>query len=69
MSLVTPQVWVEWIGDFGLDTLYYGEFQNSRLGADLSARVTWSSRIPAQHINTYPEQNFTQGNEWIPTTS
>ncbi|KAJ9704034.1 hypothetical protein PVL29_005357 [Vitis rotundifolia] len=68
-AVITPQGWLPWSGNFALKTLYYGEFSNSGLGVSLSARVTWSSQIPAQHINTYSVQNFIQGNEWIPATS
>lgn len=64
-ALVTPQGWMPWSGDFALNTLYYGEFGNTGLGANLSARVPWSSQIPAEHIITYSVQNFIQGDEWL----
>ncbi|KAL2342931.1 hypothetical protein Fmac_004216 [Flemingia macrophylla] len=66
-ALVTPQGWMPWSGDFALKTLYYGEFQNKGPGADLSQRVPWSSKIPADHVLTYSVQNFIQGNE-IPSS-
>ncbi|KAJ6733694.1 PECTINESTERASE [Salix koriyanagi] len=68
-ALVTPQGWMPWSGDFALKTLYYGEFENSGPGSDSSQRVTWSSRIPAEHVATYSVQNFIQGDEWISTSS
>lgn len=68
-ALITPGGWMPWTGDFALKTLYYGEFENTGPGADLSGRVPWSSRIPAEHVDTYSVQNFIQGNEWIPTSS
>ncbi|KAK7247561.1 hypothetical protein RIF29_42446 [Crotalaria pallida] len=64
-AIVTPQGWSPWDGDFALKTLYYGEFENSGPGSDLSQRVPWSSKIPAEHVLTYSAQNFIQGNEWI----
>ncbi|KAK9071590.1 hypothetical protein SSX86_008018 [Deinandra increscens subsp. villosa] len=66
-ALITPQGWMPWAGDFALQTLYYGEFGNSGSGSDLSGRVTWSSRIPADHVNVYSVGNFLQGyqnNSW-----
>ncbi|XP_019464126.1 PREDICTED: probable pectinesterase/pectinesterase inhibitor 51 isoform X3 [Lupinus angustifolius] len=63
--LVTPQGWMPWDGDFALKTLYYGEFENSGPGSDLSQRVPWSSKIPAEHVLTYSAQNFIQGDDWI----
>ncbi|CAK9162534.1 unnamed protein product [Ilex paraguariensis] len=68
-ALVTPQGWLPWSGDFALKTLYYGEFGNSGAGSSLSARVSWSSQIPAEHVFSYSVQNFIQGGEWIPTSS
>ncbi|KDP24790.1 hypothetical protein JCGZ_25411 [Jatropha curcas] len=67
-ALITPQGWLPWDGDFALKTLYYGEFKNSGPGSDLSQRVTWSSQIPAEHVNAYSVQNFIQGDDWIPTS-
>uniref|UniRef100_A0A2N9H6L8 pectinesterase n=1 Tax=Fagus sylvatica TaxID=28930 RepID=A0A2N9H6L8_FAGSY len=67
-ALVTPQGWMPWSDDFALKTLYYGEFGNSGLGSTLSQRVTWSSKIPAEHIYTYSVENFIQGDEWIPSS-
>ncbi|XP_071735486.1 probable pectinesterase/pectinesterase inhibitor 51 [Rutidosis leptorrhynchoides] len=63
-ALIAPQGWMPWTGDFALKTLYYGEFENSGKGSDLSARVNWSSRIPADHVNVYSTGNFLQGDQW-----
>lgn len=63
-ALITPQGWMPWTGDFALKTLYYGEFDNTGMGADLSGRVTWSSQIPADHVNVYSVGNFLQGDQW-----
>lgn len=68
-ALVTPQGWMPWSGDFALKTLYYGEFNSSGAGGNVSARVPWSNQIPANHVGSYSVQNFIQGGEWIPTSS
>ncbi|KAL4644035.1 hypothetical protein ACB092_02G134100 [Castanea dentata] len=65
-NLVSPLGWLPWDADFGLKTLYYGEFGNSGLGSTTSQRVNWSSQIPPQHIHTYSVENFIQGDQWIP---
>lgn len=67
-ALITPEGWMPWSGEFALKTLFYGEFKNSGPGANLSQRVTWSSQIPAEHVNVYSVQNFIQGDDWIPTS-
>ncbi|XP_024959299.1 probable pectinesterase/pectinesterase inhibitor 51 [Cynara cardunculus var. scolymus] len=63
-ALITAEGWTEWTGDFGLKTLYYGEFGNSGKGSNLSGRVAWSSRIPARHVDMYSITNFIQGHQW-----
>jgi hypothetical protein len=52
-----------WTSNVGLKTLYYGEVGNSGRGSDLSKRVTWSNRIPAEQIYAYSAHNFIQGKE------
>ncbi|XP_074265138.1 putative pectinesterase/pectinesterase inhibitor 51 [Silene latifolia] len=65
--LINPDGWAPKDGDFGLMTLYYGEFGNSGPGADTSKRVKWSSQIPEEHLSVYSVENFLQGNDWILT--
>ncbi|KAL4289719.1 hypothetical protein GQ457_14G002820 [Hibiscus cannabinus] len=67
--LITPDGWMPWSGDFALKTLFYGEFQTSGPGSNVSARVPWSSQVPAQHVYTYSVENFIQGDQWIPTSA
>lgn len=66
-ALIMPQGWMPWSQDFALKTLFYGEFENSGAGSDVSRRVTWSSQIPAEHVYAYSVESFIQGDEWIPT--
>ncbi|KAI3747383.1 hypothetical protein L6452_09837 [Arctium lappa] len=68
-ALVTAKGWMPWTGDFALKTLFYGEFGNSGKGSDLSGRVAWSSRIPAEHVNVYSVGNFIQGDQWKVSSS
>ncbi|KAI3798508.1 hypothetical protein L1987_33785 [Smallanthus sonchifolius] len=68
-ALIAPQGWMPWKGDFALKTLYYGESGNSGKGSDLSGRVNWSSRIPADHVDVYTAGNFLQGDQWRVTSS
>ena len=67
-ALIAPQGWMPWSGDFALKTLYYGEFENSGPGSDLSQRVPWSSKVPSEHVLAYSVENFIQGNDWIPSS-
>ncbi|XP_043697826.1 probable pectinesterase/pectinesterase inhibitor 51 [Telopea speciosissima] len=68
-ALISPLGWLPWSGDFALSTLYYGEFENSGAGTNVTGRVNWSSQIPDKHVHAYSPQNFIQGDQWIPTSS
>ncbi|CAM8965842.1 unnamed protein product [Rhodiola kirilowii] len=45
-SQVQPRGWLEWYGDFALNTLYYGEYKNYGPGSAVSQRVKW----PGYHV-------------------
>lgn len=40
-DLIQPEGWLPWEGNFGLDTSYYGEYNNFGDGARLTNRVKW----------------------------
>lgn len=70
-SHISPEGWLEWNGDFALDTLYYGEYNNFGPGAGLAGRVNWTG----YHVITDPAvaSNFTvreliQGDLWLKST-
>ncbi|VFQ77659.1 unnamed protein product [Cuscuta campestris] len=65
-GLVSPAGWMPWDGEFALETIYYGELNNTGAGAGTAERVKWSSRIPAEHVHSYSLDNFIQGHLWIP---
>ncbi|KAJ8540029.1 hypothetical protein K7X08_026418 [Anisodus acutangulus] len=70
-SFINPQGWKEWSGNQSLDTLYYGEYDNSGPASGTDNRVTWSG----YHIMDYYDAvNFTvsefiTGEEWLDSTS
>ncbi|XP_058086498.1 pectinesterase 2-like [Magnolia sinica] len=70
-SLVDPAGWLEWEGDFALDTLYYGEYRNVGSGSSTSNRVNWggyrviTSRSEASRFTV---GNFIAGDSWLPST-
>lgn len=68
---IKPQGWLEWNGNFALDTLYYGEYMNFGPGAGLGGRVNW----PGFHAindsavaNNFTVAQFIVGNSWLPMT-
>ncbi|KAH7676860.1 Pectinesterase protein [Dioscorea alata] len=63
--VVRPEGWSLWDGDFALSTLFYGEFASVGPGANVSARVPWSSQVPPEHVDVYSVSNFIQGDQWI----
>ncbi|GAB4855611.1 hypothetical protein Ancab_024232 [Ancistrocladus abbreviatus] len=69
-SLINPAGWHEWSGTFALDTLYYGEYNNTGPGSDLANRVQWTgyhimNRTDAQNFTV---SNFIVGDFWLPQT-
>ena len=70
-NAIKPQGWLEWNGNFALDTLYYGEYMNTGPGAGLGSRVKW----PGFHAindsavaNKFSVAQFLVGNSWLPMT-
>jgi pectinesterase len=69
-NLIHPVGWLEWDGTFGLDTLYYGEFENRGPGADTRMRVNWPgyTLMNASQALNFTVFNFTMGDTWLPYT-
>ncbi|KAK6134190.1 hypothetical protein DH2020_032080 [Rehmannia glutinosa] len=68
---IDPEGWMPWNGNFGLSTLYYGEYMNTGGGASTSGRVKW----PGYHVITSAAEagkfsvgKFLAGDSWIPAT-
>ncbi|KAK6131717.1 hypothetical protein DH2020_034514 [Rehmannia glutinosa] len=70
-NAIRPEGWLEWNGDFALNTLFYGEYMNYGPGAGLGGRVKW----PGYHVfndsaqaNSFTVARFIVGNTWLPST-
>ncbi|XVF48815.1 hypothetical protein PTKIN_Ptkin03bG0218700 [Pterospermum kingtungense] len=70
-DFIDPSGWTKWSGSEGLDTLYYGEYNNYGPGSGTDNRVTW----PGYHVMDYDSAyNFTvsefiTGEAWLGSTS
>ncbi|MED6191828.1 putative pectinesterase/pectinesterase inhibitor 47 [Stylosanthes scabra] len=69
-DLIEPSGWLEWNGTFGLDTLFYGEFNNYGPGSNTSNRVQWPGYVilNATQASNFTVLNFTLGDAWLPDT-
>ncbi|KAK4489436.1 hypothetical protein RD792_005245 [Penstemon davidsonii] len=70
-SLVAPAGWLEWDGNFALNTLYYGEYRNSGPGSGTGRRVQWRGyRVitSAAEAGRFTPGNFIAGSSWLPAT-
>ncbi|PKA62224.1 Putative pectinesterase/pectinesterase inhibitor 28 [Apostasia shenzhenica] len=67
-SLINPNGWLPWLGDFGLTTCFYSEVDNRGPGANKSKRVTWKGikNINYQHAQKFTVEHFLWGNDWLP---
>ncbi|KAJ4952042.1 hypothetical protein NE237_028874 [Protea cynaroides] len=70
-NIIRPEGWLEWQGNFALDTLFYGEYMNYGPGAALGNRVKW----PGYHAindstqaSNFTVAQFIDGNLWLPST-
>ena len=63
-DLIHPDGWLPWEGDFALNTLYYGEFNNNGGGSSTTARVNWPNLkvIDRDEAARYTVEAFSQGN-------
>ncbi|KAK9060542.1 hypothetical protein SSX86_021246 [Deinandra increscens subsp. villosa] len=70
-DVINPAGWFPWDGDFALDTLYYGEYENTGDGADTSNRVTWPGyRVITDDVEAggFTVGNFIDGANWLGNT-
>ncbi|GAB4835783.1 hypothetical protein Ancab_000699 [Ancistrocladus abbreviatus] len=69
-SLIDPAGWHEWSGTFALDTLYYGEYNNTGPGSNTANRVTWTGYHIMNRTNAenFTVTNFIVGDYWLPQT-
>lgn len=70
-DIIDPAGWLEWSGNFALDTLYYGEYMNSGPGAGLAKRVTWPGYQifkTANQVYPFTVVQFISGAKWLPST-
>ncbi|KAI0507359.1 hypothetical protein KFK09_013482 [Dendrobium nobile] len=70
-DFIRPEGWHEWNLDFGLDTLYYGEYENTGPGAGTARRVDWKGyRVitDAGEAQQFTVGNFLDGSDWLGAT-
>lgn len=71
-SLINPAGWMEWSGNFALNTLYYAEYMNTGPGSSTANRVKWGGyhvlNSPTQ-VSQFTVGNFIAGNSWLPATN
>ncbi|XP_051147665.1 pectinesterase-like [Andrographis paniculata] len=70
-DVIDPAGWHEWSGTFALNTLFYGEYQNTGAGAATSRRVTWRGFkviTSATEAQRYTAGTFIAGGSWLRAT-
>ncbi|KAF2917348.1 hypothetical protein DAI22_09g185400 [Oryza sativa Japonica Group] len=70
-DVIDPKGWLPWEGRTDVSNVYYGEYENTGDGADVSGRVKWTSFHVIQDASEaakYTVENFIQGDKWIPGT-
>ncbi|KAL5757270.1 hypothetical protein ACOSP7_019881 [Xanthoceras sorbifolium] len=70
-DIIDPVGWHEWDGNFALNTLFYGEYQNTGAGADTSKRVNWKGFkviTSATEAQGFTPGRFIAGGSWLSST-
>ncbi|KAF5793485.1 putative pectinesterase [Helianthus annuus] len=70
-NVIHPAGWFEWDGNFALDTLYYGEYQNTGAGAATSSRVKWKGFkviTSSSEAQGFTPGSFIGGGSWLRNT-
>ncbi|XP_077227287.1 putative pectinesterase/pectinesterase inhibitor 61 [Tasmannia lanceolata] len=68
---INPAGWLEWNGNFALDTLYYGEYMNYGPGGAVGQRVKWPGyRVITSQVEAskFTVAQFIYGTSWLPST-
>ncbi|KAL1809374.1 hypothetical protein ACET3Z_026364 [Daucus carota] len=71
-DVIRPAGWFEWNGNFALNTLYYGEYQNTGAGAGTSGRVKWKGYkviTSATEAQGFTPARFIAGSSWLSSTT
>ncbi|XP_042050576.1 pectinesterase-like [Salvia splendens] len=71
-GFIEPEGWTEWMGTYGLDTLYYGEYNHRGAGADLAKRVTWKGiqkMTPELAEGFTPAKVYAGDDSWVKNTA
>ncbi|XP_076942510.1 pectinesterase-like [Bidens hawaiensis] len=70
-DVIHPEGWFPWDGNFAINTLYYGEYQNNGAGADTSKRVKWKGFkviTSASEARGFTPGSFIDGGSWLKNT-
>ncbi|KAI4356757.1 hypothetical protein L6164_000750 [Bauhinia variegata] len=70
-GFLNPAGWMEWSGNFALNTLYYGEYLNTGPGSSTANRVKWKGYhviTSATEASRFTVGSFLAGNSWIPAS-
>ena len=66
-----PKGWTKWSNEQGLETLYYGEYDNYGPGSSIDKRVQWLGYHLMDYGDAYnfTVSEFINGDGWLDTTS
>lgn len=71
-NVIHPDGWFPWSGNFALNTLFYGEYQNRGTGAGTSKRVGWKGFkviTSATEAQGFTPGKFIAGGSWLSSTT
>lgn len=66
-GFIDPAGWSEWTIQVGLDTCYFGEYENTGPGSDVKNRVKWPGirKVTPDVAKTWTGSTMYGGDGWI----
>ncbi|XP_039137015.1 pectinesterase QRT1 isoform X1 [Dioscorea cayenensis subsp. rotundata] len=64
-GIILPQGWDDWGDPSRRGTVWFGEFENTGSGANLSQRVPWARSLKNDEAKPFLDQNYIDGDQWV----
>ncbi|KAL0924909.1 hypothetical protein M5K25_005769 [Dendrobium thyrsiflorum] len=64
-GIILSQGWNDWEDSTRQSTVWFGEFNCSGRGADLSNRVPWARSLTYQEAKPFLNQHYIDGHQWL----
>ncbi|KAK8949528.1 Pectinesterase QRT1 [Platanthera zijinensis] len=64
-GIIIPEGWDDWGDSTRQNAVWFGEFNCSGSGADLSKRVSWARSLTYEETKPFLDKSYVDGDEWL----